>query len=357
MLHTPFYNPNKTYYENYDKGPFGGFASKKNYKPKGIPDHYIFGLPVYLPFGIPAGPLLNGKFVKAAFDKGFDIAVYKTVRTKEHPCNPWPNVVSLKVKSKLTLDMQDKGVKVKQAFDQPLTITNSFGVPSKDPTIWQKDMASTVEYARKMGGKLVIGSFQGTTNREGSIKKYIDDFAKGAKLIKEAGVKVLEVNLSCPNEGTAHLLCFDILRSRRVIEAIKNQIGNTPLIIKIAYFRDQRSLENLINQISKLVQGIATINTMPAKIYDQRGAQALPGENRLISGTCGAGVKWAGIEMTKRLVKLREELGFSFLIFGTGGVMEPKDYFEYRKAGADVVMSATGAMWNPFLAQEIKAKL
>ena len=35
-------------------------------------------------------------------------------------------------------------------------------------------------------------------------------------------------------------------------------------------------------------------------------------------------------------------------------VMTPKDFMEYRNAGADVVQSATGAMWNPELAQEIK---
>ncbi len=34
--------------------------------------------------------------------------------------------------------------------------------------------------------------------------------------------------------------------------------------------------------------------------------------------------------------------------------MIPEDYFEYRSVGADAVMSATGAMWNPYLAQEIK---
>ena len=37
-----------------------------------------------------------------------------------------------------------------------------------------------------------------------------------------------------------------------------------------------------------------------------------------------------------------------------GGVMTPKDFKEYRDAGADVVMTATGAMWNPYLAKEIK---
>ena len=39
---------------------------------------------------------------------------------------------------------------------------------------------------------------------------------------------------------------------------------------------------------------------------------------------------------------------------GVGGVTTPADYFEYRAAGADMVMSATGAMWNPHLAIDIK---
>ena len=38
----------------------------------------------------------------------------------------------------------------------------------------------------------------------------------------------------------------------------------------------------------------------------------------------------------------------------SGGVTKTEDYFEYLRAGADSVMSATGAMWNPYLAQEIK---
>ena len=50
---------------------------------------------------------------------------------------------------------------------------------------------------------------------------------------------------------------------------------------------------------------------------------------------------------------LREKLHENYAIIGVGGVMTPKDYFEYRKAGADLVQSATGAMWNPYLAHQI----
>jgi dihydroorotate dehydrogenase len=146
-------------------------------------------------------------------------------------------------------------------------------------------------------------------------------------------------------------------RTAEIVTAIKNEIGNTPLIIKIAYFEDQKQLEKLVNLVGKTVDGISAINTIPSKIYNEKGEQALPGENRLVSGVCGYPIKWAGLEMVKRLKALREEKGMKFIILGVGGVTDVKDYFEYRAIGADAVMSATGAMWNPLLAQEIKSQV
>jgi dihydroorotate dehydrogenase len=58
--------------------------------------------------------------------------------------------------------------------------------------------------------------------------------------------------------------------------------------------------------------------------------------------------------MVRRLNDLRKVKGYSYEIIGVGGVMKPADYKEYRDAGADVVQSVTGAMWNQYLAQEIK---
>ena len=58
--------------------------------------------------------------------------------------------------------------------------------------------------------------------------------------------------------------------------------------------------------------------------------------------------------MVKRLKALKDELRMNFTIIGIGGVTTPDDYKEYINAGANAVMSATGAMWNPYLAQEIK---
>ena len=355
MLYRPFYDPEKTYEENLKDGPFGDFADKKVTKQKGKPQYNFFGHKVYSPFGIPAGPLINGKFVKAALTKGFDIVAYKTVRGQEFPCHGWPNILSVNIKGDLTMKKADGKLVGNHNFHEPLSITNSFGVPSQNPKFWQKDIAKVIKQTNK--GQIIIGAFQGTKTKDGNVESYINDFSRTAKLLKAAGVKVFEVNLSCPNEGTKALLCFDTERSVAVTKAIKKEIGKLPLIVKIAYFEDNKSLKNFVKQIGSIADGISAINTIASSIVDDKGKQALPGENRLRCGVCGHSIKWAGLDMVKRLKKIRKELNYKYTIIGVGGVTSAKDFQEYRKSGADIVMSATGAMWNPHLAEEIKKQL
>lgn len=365
---TPFYDPEKSYEENFKEGPFGIFAPTFADSEVGVPIQSgvgtdsiepkfdFLGFKVNSPFGIAAGPLINGKFVKAALDKGFDIPIYKTVRTRKYPCHAWPNVLRIKMEGDLTLEKMKQGVVMdKDNQGTPELITNSFGVPSPESEFWQKDLTDAVNHAKS--GQVVVASFQGTTWEKGNPEAYVQDFVLGAKMLKDTGVKVMEVNLSCPNEGSSHLLCFDTNRTKQIIEAVKKEIGDIPLIAKIAYFPDEEALKTLLKEIGNLVQAISSVNTLPAVVLDENGKQALPGEGRLVSGLCGHAIKWAGLDMTKKLKKLREEFGYTYTIIGVGGVTTADDFFEYRNAGADIVMSATGAMWNPNLAKEIKERI
>ncbi len=353
MLLTPFYDPEKSYEDNFKDGPFGIFADGKVFEDKGEPTYDFFGHKVSSPFGIPAGPLINGKFAQAALDKGFDIVIYKTVRTKEYPSHPWPNVLAVRVPEKLTLGREEAVLLGDHNFKEPLSITNSFGVPSFSPEFWQKDIAEVQKNLRK--GQILIGAFQRTKEDGKGVEEYINDFVKAAKLMKETGVQVMEVNFSCPNEGTSELLCYDVGRSVEVVRAIKNQIGSISLIVKISYYKSEELLHDFVKKVGPLADGIAAINTIYAQIVDERGKEVLPG--RMHSGVCGHAIKWAGLDMVKRLKYLREKFGYSYTIIGVGGVVNVDDFFEYREAGADIVMSATGAMWNPYLANEIKKGL
>lgn len=353
MLYEPFYNPKISYDENYADGPFGDFADGQVYRQSGIPAADFLGQNVFLPFGIPAGPLINSRFVKAAFEKGFDICVYKTVRADIFPCHPYPNVLAVHFGGKdLTLERLKSDIVADENYEDPISITNSFGVPSKKPEIWQEDAKRAITFAGP--GQVMILSFMGTVKKGQTQAEFIEDFVLAAKLAKETGAKILEANLSCPNIGNEGLVCYNLEVTEKVTKKIRSVIGNTPLVFKIGYYKEDGDLERLAAIANEYANDVAGINTLQAKVVDKNGQQALPGPMRLMSGICGQGIKWAGIETVKRLSKVKDKKNYKFGITGVGGVTNAQDYFDYREAGADAVMSATGAMWNPNLAQEIK---
>ncbi|AEI38074.1 tRNA-dihydrouridine synthase [Zymomonas mobilis] len=346
----PFYDPDLSYEDNYKEGPFGLFAEKNipesGYSEiSGKKNPNFLGLEVDIPFGIPAGPLLNSRYIKAAFRFGFDLCVYKTVRTQAQACHPLPNVLAIHPNGHLTADCDT--VLADKNYSQPLSITNSFGVPSFSPDIWQPDMAEAVKAASNK--QIMIGSFQGTQGK-GKIE---DDYALAARLVAETGAPVIETNLSCPNEGVNNLLCFDTEAVYRIVEKIKSTVPDRPLLLKTAYFKDDVHLKKLLDKVGHLVQGFSTINTLSARPVDKNNHPALS-ENRPEGGVCGDAIRWAGLEMVSRLAHFRQEMGADFVIVGVGGVNHPDHYKAYIKAGANAVMSATGAMWNPLLALDIK---
>ncbi|MBI0132748.1 hypothetical protein [Snodgrassella sp. W8132] len=346
---TPFYNPLLSYEDNYHQGPFGDFRNLNvSADIQSQPERFL-NMEVNLPFGIPAGPLLNANFIRAAFKHGFDLCVYKTVRSRAQASHPLPNVLSIHPAGKLSANVDT--VLADNQYTQPLSITNSFGVPSYNPDIWQADMAEAIQAAQK--GQYVIGSFQGTPGNESSIEK---DYARTAVLVNETKAPILEANLSCPNEGVNKLLCFDFEKVERIAKEIKNAVPDKPLFLKLAYFADDNAIFPLLSKLDGVIDGYSTINTLSARPVDADGKPAL-GTDRPTGGVCGDAIRWAGLEMVERLARLRARLQNHFAIIGVGGVSCTEHYQAYRAAGADAVMSATGAMWNSQLAIEIKKSL
>lgn len=356
---TVFYNPNKTFDDNFDNGPYPTQQAPPLETQKSA-SYTFLGHKLNSPFGIPAGPLPTSRHIELAFKLGFDVACYKTQRTVVFPANKFPNIVYLDVGGDLTLEKASQPILGSKMINKPvdqITITNSFGNPSRGPEYWVNDLKLSV--AVQKPGQLVIASVVGTIQPNFSQEDYYDDFARAAELAASTGVSVIEVNLSCPNVANESIVCYTPEAVKAICEKTKQRIGNIPLVIKLGYFsKDQQSLlERVLNSSKPYVAAIAAINTIPVPVVDEHGNQLLPGENRLISGACGNSIKWAGLDMVRRLDEIRQAKKFQYEIIGVGGVMNSTDYSEYISAGANVVQSATGAMWNPRLAQEIKAKL
>lgn len=358
-MQLPFYDPKLSYEENDASGPYGSFADGTVIERNSEPQYSFLGRKIYLPFGIPSGPLLNSKFCSSAFEKGFDVIHYKTRRSGGFSCNTHPNVLFVDVEGDLTLQRAKKPLIGSLTTDKDykqFSITNSFGNPSQDPAIWQEDMKKAVSYQGK--GQLLIASVVGTIREGYSEEDYFDDFAETASLAAETGVEAIELNLSCPNVASEGILCYSSGAVEVICKKSKEKIGSIPLLIKFGYFSSdqQQLLESIVKKVAPYISGISAINTIPAMVVNEQGEQALPGPGRLTAGICGSSIKWAGLDMVKRLKSINENLGTDLIIIGVGGVMSVEDYLQYRKLGADIVQSATGAMWNPYLAQEIKQK-
>lgn len=369
----PFYDVNRTYEDNYLQGPFGAFAkvlqedrgpsaAQSSAPVQTASGEDFLGFHVNLPFGIPAGPLLNERFTTAAFRMGFDLAVYKTVRSRAWGCNAFPNVLAVHPKnadgSLIPGSAElDEGVLADTRYELPISISNSFGVPSRDPDEWQPDMKKAIEAAGS--GQLLVPSFQGSRVNGMDQDDYIADHVTTARLVCETGAGLMEMNTSCPNEGHNRLLRHDPHLVGRITEAVKNEIGDRPLVVKLAYIPNDADLEIMVKETAAhgTVQGFSTINTISAKLVDAHGNQALPGAGRDRSGVCGNAIRGAGLDMVGRLHAIREKLGLDFTIVGVGGVVRPEDYRAYREAGANAVMSATGAMWNANLARDIASSI
>lgn len=369
----PFYDVNRTYEDNYLQGPFGAFAkvlqedrgpsaAQSSAPVQTASGEDFLGFHVNLPFGIPAGPLLNERFTTAAFRMGFDLAVYKTVRSRAWGCNAFPNVLAVHPKnadgSLIPGSAElDEGVLADTRYELPISISNSFGVPPRDPDEWQPDMKKAIEAAGS--GQLLVPSFQGSRVDGMDQDDYIADHVTTARLVCETGAGLMEMNTSCPNEGHNRLLCHDPHLVGRITEAVKNEIGDRPLVVKLAYIPNDADLEIMVKETAAhgTVQGFSTINTISAKLIDAHGNQALPGAGRDRSGVCGNAIRGAGLDMVGRLHAIREKLGLDFTIVGVGGVVRPEDYRAYREAGANAVMSATGAMWNANLARDIASSI
>jgi dihydroorotate dehydrogenase len=354
----PIYDPTKTYGYNCIRGPFGLFAAAPKLKIPPCKPTNLLGYSIDVPFGIGAGTLPTAKFVTAAWRWGFSIATYKTVRSAVYPAHPFPNIIKVHT----THGQVSPGDTVIADFDiahiniDKDGITNSFAVPSKQSGQWISDAAKAQATPHK--GSVLILSFMGTKWDGKDRRGFVEDFVRCCRLARQAHPDILEVNLSCPNFGAEGLVCNDLVMAGDVLEGLGHAKGATPLLVKVGYFskEKQKDLEMLLRLIHRYADGVVGINTIPAKVVDKNGNQALPGSPvRLYSGVCGPAIRWAGLEFAERAVAYKNRKNWKeFVVIGVGGVTTPAHFMQYMKIGVNAVLSVTGSMWRPTLAIDIR---
>lgn len=343
------YDKDRPYKENFEEGPFfeGEYIERK-IKPESEWIDFL-GKKIASPVGVPAGPLLNAKWTTMAARLGFDVVTYKTIRSKEHIGHPSPNVIFVDTEGPLTGDRMGETLRIADTDPSSMAelgITNSFGMPSPNNNYLIEDIPRAKESLTD--GQVLIVSVVGTP-REG--EDFIQDFVKTAKFAHQAGAEIIEANFSCPNvvsgEGN---ICLSPDSVYEIASQIVNAIGDTPLIIKVGYYTDTELMKKVFVAAARAgVRAICGINTIGMHVVDDKGKPAL-GENRLKSGICGEPIQEAAIDFVKKAIDINHTEKLDLEIIGVGGITLPEHFDRFIHEGAKVAMTATGMMWDPYLA-------
>lgn len=343
------YDIDKTYEWNFENGPRSTYPKPNNLVKERVK---IWDKEVDFPLFIPAGLLLNGRWVLFYEEMGFPILVYKTVRSVKYPSHPLPNCLVIKTDP---FDPDNIPSTVVAPYDyepdeaENVTITNSFGMPSMDPAWWQEDI--DVTGSKISPNTLFVVSCVGTI---GVGRSLVDDFVRVASMVAEIDkVHAVELNLSCPNvEGGEGILFKDPDTSKEIVSKVKKVIKGKPLIVKIGFLRG-KELREFVKAVGPYVEAVSGINSISFKVIRPDGSPAF-GPDRVKSGVCGRALIKCTVMFVRELVSLRREFKMDWLIFATGGVTDRDSFEALRNEGADFVGTCVGAMFDPLIASKIR---
>ena len=338
------YDRCRTYAWNYDHAP----------EPAGVevppvPGQWRFcGLAVDSPLGVPAGPLLNGRWCLYYASLGFDVVTYKTVRSGKRACYELPNL------QPVYAQRLGGGQAPLEASDQMHgSWAVSFGMPSKAPDVWRPDVQWTRQ--RLPAGKLLSVSVVGTVQEGWSLDQLADDYARCAAWAVQSGADCVETNLSCPNVSTVDgQLYQQPAAAALVAERVRDAIGRTPLIVKIGQLNSDEEGAALLEALAQHANALAMTNSVVATVADADGRLLFDGQRR---GICGAAIRDASLAQTEMMACLAGERKLAVELIGVGGVSTADHVRAYLSTGAASVHIATAAMVNPAVAIEIRRQL
>ncbi|MDB4786851.1 MAG: hypothetical protein P8M30_19590 [Planctomycetaceae bacterium] len=341
MSHLPRYNIHESYRWNYEHAP----EPVEVDVPSISGEWFYCGLPIASPLGVPAGPLLNGQWVRYYASLGFDVLTYKTVRSQSRECYPLPN-------------LQPVACDQLTGTEQEVATTNemlgswavSFGMPSADPEFWRQDIEET--RSQLSPEKVLSVSVVGTEQSGGTLDDLADDYALCAKWAVESGADAIETNFSCPNVCTSDGQLYQSAHEAAVVaERVRDAIGEEiPYVVKIGHVSEEIPAAFLLEALSPYISGIAMTNSVAATVK-QDDRVLFDGQAR---GICGDATRTASIQQTELFSRLIAHRGLTIAIVGVGGVSQTAHVHDYLKAGADHVQIASAAMVDPEVAIKIR---
>lgn len=337
----PRYDISRDYRWNYDHAPDPVAIDMP-----AMPGEWSFlGKKVGSPLGMPAGPLLNGKWILYYASLGFDVLTYKTVRSRPRECYPLPNLLPVRTGQ---LRGGECELEAKERMSGSWAV--SFGMPSMDPDEWRRDVLQTRNHLRE--DQVLSVSVVGTAQPGWTIDELAADYALCARWAVESGADCIETNFSCPNVCSRDGQLYQEPGPAAVVaRQVREAIGDVPYILKIGHVKDRDDAARLLDTVAEYADALAMTNSVAATVRDSNGRQMFDGQKR---GICGDATREASVAQVRMFADLIESRGLNMRLIGVGGASTAEHVCDYLDAGAESVHIATAAMVDPLVACRIR---
>jgi len=308
-----------------------------------VPGIRLFDRRLNSPLGISAGPLLNSRWVEGYARLGFDVLTYKTVRSAAVPAPALPNIRPVQNTDQAAIATR------RSVGNGRLTLAVSLGTPSMEPDVWRKDVRRAKE--RIGQGQILIVSVMGTALPGGDPESLIADYARCAAWAAEAGADVIEVQLACPDPSgeQVQLLFENLPLSAQILYRVRTTVS-VPVLAKLGVFRTARLLHDTATKLAPWTNGFVLVHGITRKVLDEAGKAAFEGTGRERADVVGADTFPLAARQITELLSWRKAGAWDRAILGVGGIMSIERAESILREGADAVLVATAALYDPLFA-------
>ena len=173
----------------------------------------------------------------------------------------------------------------------------------------------------------------------------LDDYIKGAELLRGKDIDVIELNISCPNVKAGGM-AFGIKNevAREVVREVR-KVVDKPLVIKLS-----PNAEDIIGMArvceEEGADGVSLVNTFKALAIDINKRK--PVFDNVYAGLSGPAIKPIALRMVNEVSK-----NIEIPVWGMGGITNANDAIEFIMAGSSCIQVGTANFVNPIIGLEI----
>lgn len=181
----------------------------------------------------------------------------------------------------------------------------------------------------------------------------IESYVEGAKLLAQAAVPMIELNISCPNVKAGGMAFgLECNAAASVTAAVREAAPKVPLMVKLS--PNAPDLIAVADSVRKAgADAISLINTVQAMSIDINTGRPL--FDNIRAGLSGPAVKPIALRMVYDLVQYMNKLPEQerIPVVGLGGISCWQDAVEFIMAGASAIQVGTATFANPRCMTEI----